>query len=421
MTTTTPRAGVPLLAAAQAQKHVTHNEALLKLDALLCARILDRDLSAPPASPADGDAYLVKATGSGVWTGQDGAIAYAVDGGWRFYAPFEGLCAFIADESVMLVYSGAAWVDWASVLNLQNIPLVGVNTTADATNKLAAKSSALLFDNIGNGVQVKVNKHAVADTASFLYQTNYSGRAEIGLAGDDSFHFKVSPDGSGWTDALVLDKTTGAAALASSLVVGGGSKEGQLTVHSAAPPSGYMAMFSNGMDTNLAVFVSDAGAATKYSGIGPTVPAPLLFYTAAAERMRIDAAGKVGIGTAYPGAQLEVKGAGTSNQISVTNTTTGYGVDIAGSATGGLVNIRNATGTSIVTLDGRAANNSYFATGGNLGLGATSFGASAANVLGIGNGTAPGSSPAGMGQLYVEAGALKYRGSGGTVTVLAPA
>ena len=77
MTTTTPRASVPLLSAAQAHKHVTHNDALLELDALLCCRILDRDLSAPPAPPADGDTYLVKATATGTWAGQDGASQQA--------------------------------------------------------------------------------------------------------------------------------------------------------------------------------------------------------------------------------------------------------------------------------------------------------------------------------------------------------
>jgi hypothetical protein len=59
--------------------------------------------------------------------------------------------------------------------------------------------------------------------------------------------------------------------------------------------------------------------------------------------------------------------------------------------------------------------------GGNLGVGVVAFGTSANGVIGIVNGTAPASSPAGMGQLYVEAGALKYRGSGGTVTTLGPA
>ncbi|HJW41370.1 MAG TPA: DUF2793 domain-containing protein [Rhizomicrobium sp.] len=80
MSDTTPRSALPLLAAAQAQKHVTHNEALLQLDALLFARFLDRDLTAPPSSPADGDTYLVHAGASGDWTGKDGEIAFASDG-----------------------------------------------------------------------------------------------------------------------------------------------------------------------------------------------------------------------------------------------------------------------------------------------------------------------------------------------------
>ncbi len=209
--TNTPRASLPEIAAAQAQKHVTHNEALLELDALICCRILDRDLSADPASPADGDAYIVKATGSGAWTGQDGNIAYAVDGAWRFYAPFAGLTAYIADETEFLIYNGSTWADLSTVLALENLPMLGVNTTADSTNKLAVKSAAILFDNIGNGVQTKLNKHAAGDTASFLYQTNYSGRAEIGLTGDDNFHFKVSPDGSTWYDALKFANSSGQA------------------------------------------------------------------------------------------------------------------------------------------------------------------------------------------------------------------
>ena len=211
---TTPRTALPLLAAAQAQKHVTHNEALLQLDALLFARFLDRDLTAPPASPADGDTYLIDATASGDWTGEDGQIAFCADGAWRFYAPFTGLAAYVVDETKLIVFNGTSWVDYASILSFQNLPLLGVNTSADTTNKLAVKSSALLFDNIGNGVQAKLNKHAAGDTASLLYQTNYSGRAEIGLTGDDHFHFKVSPDGSAWTEALKLDKTSGLATLA---------------------------------------------------------------------------------------------------------------------------------------------------------------------------------------------------------------
>lgn len=58
---------------------------------------------------------------------------------------------------------------------------------------------------------------------------------------------------------------------------------------------------------------------------------------------------------------------------------------------------------------------------GNVGIGVTTFGTSAAKVLGLANATAPSTSPAGMGQLYVESGALKFRGSSGTVTTIAAA
>jgi len=58
---------------------------------------------------------------------------------------------------------------------------------------------------------------------------------------------------------------------------------------------------------------------------------------------------------------------------------------------------------------------------GNVGVGVSTFGTSAANVLGLANATAPSTSPAGMGQLYVESGALKFRGSSGTITTIAAA
>ncbi len=220
MTAETPRAGLPFLAAAQAQKHVTHNEALIELDALIAACFLDRDLSSPPASPADGDAYLVKAAAADAWAGQDGKIAYCLDGNWRFYAPFAGLIALVADENKFIAFDGSAWNDLAGYIPLDNVAQLGVNTAADSTNKLAVKSNAVLFAALetasgGNGdIRFTVNKETSSDTASLLFQDNYSGRAEAGLSGDDDFHLKVSPDGSAWTEALVIDKTSGLVTLA---------------------------------------------------------------------------------------------------------------------------------------------------------------------------------------------------------------
>ena len=91
----------------------------------------------------------------------------------------------------------------------QNLNHVGINATADNTNRLSLSSPASLLNHEGTGHQLKINKNTTADTGSLLYQTGFSGRAEMGLTGDDDFKVKVSPDGSNWKDALSIDSATG--------------------------------------------------------------------------------------------------------------------------------------------------------------------------------------------------------------------
>ena len=50
---------LPYILPAQAQKHVTHNDALRALDAIVHLAVLDRDIASPPASPQEGDRYIV--------------------------------------------------------------------------------------------------------------------------------------------------------------------------------------------------------------------------------------------------------------------------------------------------------------------------------------------------------------------------
>lgn len=86
---------------------------------------------------------------------------------------------------------------------------IGVNATGDTTNRLAVKAAATSLDHDGNGHQIKVNKAATADTASFVFQTNYSTRAEFGTIGSDKFALKVSPDGASFKTSLEIDQSTG--------------------------------------------------------------------------------------------------------------------------------------------------------------------------------------------------------------------
>jgi lysophospholipase L1-like esterase len=104
----TPLLGLPLLEASQAQKHVTHNEALLSIDALTQLAVIARTLAAPPATPAEGDGYLVAASPTGAWAGHAGHIAYR-SGGWRFAIPRAGWRLWVQAEQAFIVFNGTAW------------------------------------------------------------------------------------------------------------------------------------------------------------------------------------------------------------------------------------------------------------------------------------------------------------------------
>jgi hypothetical protein len=204
-----PRLQLPYLQPSQAQKHVTHNEALRVLDALVHLRIVSFGASAPPASPAAGDAHAVGAAATGAWAGQEGRVALWDGAGWSFHQPREGWRAWHPGEGVMRVHRGGAWTLLGP--DLQGVDGLGIRTTSDATNRLSVRAPATLLSHDGAGHQVKVNKAAAAETASLLFQSNFTGHAEMGLAGGTDFSLKVSADGAAWSEAMVVDRATGQA------------------------------------------------------------------------------------------------------------------------------------------------------------------------------------------------------------------
>lgn len=210
MSQTSPILSLPYIQPAQAQKHVTHNEALRVLDAVTQLSVLDTTLTDAPASPGVGDRFIVAAGATGSWAGQDGAVAVWVDGTWQFFAPNVGWRADIATSGAELRFDGTEWQATGGAADLQNVPEVGIGTTADSTNRLAVASEATLLTHDGNGHQLKLNKAALTDTASLLFQTGFSGRAEMGTAGEDSFSIKVSADGTAFQTALRAEAGTGA-------------------------------------------------------------------------------------------------------------------------------------------------------------------------------------------------------------------
>lgn len=204
----TSRLSLPYIAPQQAQKQVTYNSAMARLDQLVQLSVLSRSTAAPPGSPAAGDTYVVGASPTGDWSGHADDIACWSDSAWGFTTPAEGWTAHVADEAEMAVFDSGSWTKLLSTGGA-GLDKFGVNTDADLTNRLAVASDASLFTHAGTSHRMNFNKAGAGDTASLIFEDGYSGRAELGLMGDDDFRVKVSPDGTSWHEALRVSRGSG--------------------------------------------------------------------------------------------------------------------------------------------------------------------------------------------------------------------
>lgn len=210
---------LPLILPAQAQKHVTHNEALLKLDLMVQLAVLNRTLTTAPALSSIGDRHIVAAGATGPWVGQSGRIALFTEAGWQFTQPLPGWQAYVMAESQMAFFNGLGWIALSD--GPFTVGRLGVSATPDATNRLTVSAPATLLNHAGAGHQLKLNKAVAGDTASLLFQTGFGGRAEMGTAGSDDFAVKVSADGAAWSVALVSAAATGEVTLPQPVHLGG--------------------------------------------------------------------------------------------------------------------------------------------------------------------------------------------------------
>jgi hypothetical protein len=150
----TPILGMIDWAAAQASPWIGHNMALRTLEqGAGWFRFIDRDLTAPPGSPAEGDCYLVAAGATGAWAGHDGEIAFLMGGGWTFIEPLEGMGAGVLDENVAIAFLGGAWVELATAA--ATTVSVTTQTGTTYTFDLDDADSVVEFDN-GSAITVTI-------------------------------------------------------------------------------------------------------------------------------------------------------------------------------------------------------------------------------------------------------------------------
>ncbi|WP_206238060.1 DUF2793 domain-containing protein [Novosphingobium terrae] len=135
-----PRLGLPLLYAGQAQKEAFVNESCARLDAAVhCA--IEGIAATPPATPVEGSSWLVATPASGDWAGQDGCIAARQAGNWLFLLPFDGLRIFNRASQQFSHYDGG-W-KMAPVVSLpQNGTMIDNEARSTLANLVAALQTA---------------------------------------------------------------------------------------------------------------------------------------------------------------------------------------------------------------------------------------------------------------------------------------
>lgn len=130
----TPRFSLPLLAMAQAQKEVTHNEALTLLDALVHAVIEAGPQADPPTTPVEGCCWLVGPDATAAWAGKEDAVAIWTSGGWRFVLPRAAMRVSRLADGASLRFDGESWIEPPSIAGAAG----GSTIDSEARSVLAA-------------------------------------------------------------------------------------------------------------------------------------------------------------------------------------------------------------------------------------------------------------------------------------------
>jgi Protein of unknown function (DUF2793) len=136
MTDTSDRLALPLIAPGQAQKEMTHNEALARLDIMVQPVVQAVAPAFVPVSPTLGQCWIVGVGATGAWSGHDGALAAWTAGGWRFVTAFEGMTAWSIADAMIVIRRGATWLIGqvnAQQIRINNVPLLTVQQSAIAT------------------------------------------------------------------------------------------------------------------------------------------------------------------------------------------------------------------------------------------------------------------------------------------------
>lgn len=193
---------LPFIAPAQAQKHITVNTAFQKLDIAINITVREVNMTTPPSDAVEGERFALAEAPIDDWISHSGDVAAWQNGAWEFYSAPSGTLIWNKEDQAIYVKQAANWQKAVAEASFQNIELLGIEATADETNRLAVSSPSSLFSHAGDDHQMKLNRFSDTDTASLTFQTDFTGNAEIGLAGNNALSFKMRQSDGSWLETL---------------------------------------------------------------------------------------------------------------------------------------------------------------------------------------------------------------------------
>jgi len=173
--TKTTQLGLPLVQPAQAQKHVTVNEAFARLDALAQITLAGVGGSVAPANPAEGALHGVGVGANGEWSGEDGRLALFLNGGWLFVTPQVGWRGWRMDTGVSVGFDGIDWVEGGGAFSANGAGFVHRSVEVDHAVGAGATSAVAGF--------IPANATVYGITGRVLSDISGASSLEIGVSG----------------------------------------------------------------------------------------------------------------------------------------------------------------------------------------------------------------------------------------------
>lgn len=193
---TTPRLSLPFVAAGQAQKHITVNEALGKLDGIVQLAVQSRTVAAQPASPIDGLIHILPsgATGAAWLDMAAGLLARHADGIWEALTPKAGWLAWIIDEGLALIHDGAGWTPLSSTFKA----LTAARSPFLAATKFEVVEQELTLSGASVATTVMIPNRSIV--------LGVSTRTSVAITGATSYSCGVSGDAAKFGSSLGVAK-----------------------------------------------------------------------------------------------------------------------------------------------------------------------------------------------------------------------